>query len=157
MLFRSVAGVLAEHVAQADPDAAIAGVLPGFPRGGGGGDPMKLSREAYRAMAEALAGTDSRATAWLPHLATDLAVDDRGRGVVSLMTAQDRNEGLAEFFRGPLVSVRREPDRIHEALAAWRRVPETKALMLDYQAMWYAADDPAGQRGQEQGDRKSVV
>lgn len=146
-----VAGVLAEHVARADPKAAIAGVLPGFPLGGAFGDPMKKTRQDFRALAEALATADPRASAWLPHLVTDLAVDGKGRGVVSPMTAQDRNEGLAEFFGGPLAAVRKEPDRIREALAGWRRVPETKALMLDYQAMWYAADDPAGQRGQERG------
>jgi hypothetical protein len=146
-----VAGVLVEHVAGADKDAAIAGVQPGFPLGGGSGDPMRLPRERYRAVARDLDSADQKATSWLAHLATDLAVDDQGRGVVSLITAQDRNEGLAEFFAGPLGHVRREPDRIREALASWRRVPGSKPLMLDYQASWYAADDPAGQRGQERG------
>jgi hypothetical protein len=146
-----VAEVLAAQAAAADEEASIAGVAPGFPLGGGAGDPMRLTCEGYRALAGKMAEADPAAAAWLPHLVTDLALDDRERGIVTPFSAQDRNEGLAEFFRGPLAAVRREPERISEALRSWRRVPGTKALMLDDQAMWYAADDAAGQRGQERG------
>jgi hypothetical protein len=146
-----VAQVLADYVTTTDEKMAIAVVRPGFPLGGGHGDPMKKTREQYRVLAATTAETDPRAAAWLPHLATDLAIDNQGRGVVALITAQDRNEGLAEFFQGPLTDVRGEPGRIREALNSWRRVPGTKALMLDYQALWFAADDPAGQGRQERG------
>jgi hypothetical protein len=146
-----VAQVLADYVATTDKNTAITGVQPGFPLGGKTGDPMKKTREQYRALAAATVQTDPRAAAWLPHLATDLAVDNQGRGAVTPITAQDRNEGLAEFFKGPLTKIRDEPGRIREALSSWRRVPGTKALMLDYQALWFAADDQAGKRQQERG------
>lgn len=149
-----VVQVLADYIRQADEEASIAGVAPGFPLGGGTGDPMKKTRQDWRRQLVQQADEHGPgAAAWLPHLVTDLAVDNKGRGAVSLMTAQDRNEGLEEFFKGPLDSIRGDLGRIRirEALTSWRRVPGCRGLMLDYQALRFAADHERGKRGEERG------
>lgn len=148
-----VARQLGAIAATAADDGAIAGINPRFPlRAGSGADPMRRPRDSYRQLAAEIRELDARAAAyWLPHLLTDLAVDDSGRADLTPYTAPSGKQNLRTFFSKPLHEVRASPGRIHEALAGWRRVEGFTGEYFDHHVLNAAADDPVGRPGAESG------
>jgi hypothetical protein len=148
-----VADLLVGITAATKNGTAIPGIAAGFPpQGHGHGDPLRRPRDEYRQMAAAVGELDPRAADhWLPHLVTDLAVDNAGRAAVTPVTAQDRQASLEGLFAGALGEVRENPGRIREALAGWRRAATSMSGQFDDGAVWSAADDPQGQHGAERG------
>ncbi|MGH3408676.1 MAG: type I-G CRISPR-associated protein, Cas3-extension family [Streptosporangiaceae bacterium] len=144
---------LAAIAAAAVDDAAIAGVDPRFPlRPGAHADPMRRPRGNYRELAAEIRNLDARAADyWLPHLLTDLAVDNAGRAALTPYTAPSGKQNLRTFFSRPLEQVRANPSRIHEALAGWRRVEGFTGEYLDHHVLNSAADDPLGRTAAEKG------
>lgn len=148
-----VAAELEGITATAERDVAIAGVDPRFPlRPRKHADPMRRPREEYRELAAEIGRTDPVAAGrWLPHLITDLAIDQRGRAELTPFTAPFGKQSLRTFFAKPLDEVRHSPVRIREALTAWRRVEGFTGEYLDHHVISSAADDPLGRTGTESG------
>jgi hypothetical protein len=144
---------LAAIVAAAAKDAAIAGVNPRFPlRAGSRADPMRRPRGSYRELATEIRNIDARAADyWLPHLLTDLAVDNAGRASLTPYAAPSGKQNLRTFFSKPLEEVHANRSRIHEALAGWRRVEGFTGEYLDHHVLNSAADDPLGRTAAESG------
>ena len=144
---------LAAIVAAATDDAAIAGVDSRFPlRAGARGDPMRRPRSNYRELGAEIRNLDAYAADyWLPHLLTDLAVDNAGRAGLTPYSAPSGKQNLRTFFSKPLNEVRANPSRIHEALAGWRRVEGFTGEYLDHHVLNSAADDPLGRTAAESG------
>ena len=148
-----VAAELESITVTADKGAAIAGVDPRFPpQPGKHADPMRRPREEYRELAAEIGRNDPAAAGrWLPHLLTDLAIDQRGRAELTPFTAPFGKQSLRTFFAKPLDEVRHSPARIHEALTSWRRVQGFTGEYLDHHVISSAADDPLGRTGTENG------
>ncbi|MEY9211418.1 hypothetical protein ABH917_000864 [Thermobifida halotolerans] len=51
----------------------------------------------------------------------------------------------ATFFSKPLDAVRRNPERLHQALAGWRRLDGFTGENLDHRVIHIAADTPTGE------------
>ena len=148
-----VAAALARVATTAGKGCAIAGADPRFPLPAGTGpDPMRRPRERYRELAGQIRNIDPRAAGhWLPHLLTDLAVDQHGRADLTPFTAPSGKQNLRTFFAKPLGEVHANPSQIREALAGWRRVEGFTGEYLDHHAINSAADDPLGRTGAESG------
>ena len=115
-------------------------------------DPMRRPRGSYRELAAEIRHIDARAAGyWLPHLLTDLAVDNNGRAGLTPYAAPSGKQNLRTFFSKPLDDVRANPSRIHEALAGWRRVEGFTGEYLDHHVLNSAADDPLGRTAAESG------
>ena len=130
---------LAAIAAAAADDAAITGVDPGFPlRAGVHADPMRRPRGSYRELAAEIRHIDARAAGyWLPHLLTDLAVDNNGRAGLTPYTAPSGKQNLRTFFSKPLACRPRqsEPDtrgasRLAASRGIHRRVPRPSRPQL---------------------------
>jgi hypothetical protein len=98
-----VAAALARVAATAGKGCAIAGADPRFPLPAGtGADPMRRPRERYRDLAKEIRHIDPRAAGhWLPHLLTDLAVDQQGRAGLTPFNAPSGKQNLRTFFAKP--------------------------------------------------------
>jgi hypothetical protein len=133
-------------VALAEKETAIAGIDARFPlRAGSGADPMRRDRDSYRDLAAEIACIDPRAAEhWLPHLATDLAVDRQGRAELTPLNAPSGKQNLRTFFAKPLEEVRANPARLREALAGWRRMEGFTGEYFDHRVINSAADDALG-------------
>lgn len=148
-----IAAKLEDLVAATDDDAAIVGIDKHFPPEAGiGSDPLRRSRDRYRELVAEIGRIDRRAAElWLPHLITDLAVDQQGRADITPFSAPSGQQKLRTFFAKPLAAVRANPGRIREALVGWRRVEGFTGEYLDHRVIASAADDPLGRRGGERG------
>jgi hypothetical protein len=135
------------------PEAAVAGLDPGFPfPAGRGGDPMRQPRRDFRALLEQVQAVDPRASSqWMPCLFTDLAVDAQERAGLTPFCAPSGKQNLRTFFEKPLSAVRADPLRIQEALTSWRRVDGFTGEYLDHRVLNSAADDPTGRTSAERG------
>lgn len=133
-------------VASAAKETSIVGIDAHFPlRAGSGADPMRRHRDSYRELASEIARIDPRAVEhWLPHLVTDLAVDQQGRAELTPFNAPSGKQNLRTFFAKPLEEVRANPGRLGEALAGWRRVEGFTGEYFDHHVINSAADDPLG-------------
>lgn len=113
---------------------------------------MRRPRGNYRELAAEVRNFDAHAAEyWLPHLLTDLAVDNAGRAGLTPYTAPSGKQNLRTFFSKPMAEVRANPSRIHEALAGWRRVEGFTGEYLDHHVLNSAADDPLGRTSAESG------
>ena len=142
-----------EQLLTATPEnAAIIGIDPCFPLPAGrGGDPMRKPREMFRDLVAEIGGIDSdAASAWIPCLFTDLAVDSQGRSDLTPFCAPSGKQNLRTFFEKPLSATRRNPSRVGEALNRWRREDGFTGEYFDHHVINSAADDPGG-RSTEHG------
>ena len=148
-----IAHELTATATAAASDAAITGVDARFPlRPGVHADPMRRPRGSYRELDAEIREIDARAADhWLPHLLTDLAVDNTGRASLTPYTAPSGKQNLRTFFSKPLQAVRADPVRIHQALTGWRRVEGFTGEYLDHHVLNSAADDPLGRTAAESG------
>lgn len=144
---------LAELVATAPTGAAIVGLDPGFPLPAGAGkDPMRNPRQEYRQLDARIRHLDEHAANhWLPHLFTDLTVDRDGRAALTPFAAPRAKQNTRTFFAKSLSMVRADPDRIREALTAWRRIEGVTGEYLDYRVLNSPVDNPEGQKEAERG------
>ncbi len=144
---------LADIIAATDKDAVIVGTAPGFPlRPSAGPDPMRQPRDRYRGLAADLSRIDPQATGqWLPHLFTDLAVDNAGRAALTPFAAPRAKQSVRTFFGKSHDLVRSQPGLIREALSNWRRVEGVTGEYLDHRVLNSPVDDPRGAKAAERG------
>ena len=148
-----IAAKLEAVTAAAVDGAAIVGVDARFPlQAGKKADPMRRLRDGYRELDADVRRIDPYAAdRWLPHLLTDLAIDQQGRAALTPFSAPSGKQSLRTFFAKPLDEVRANPARIREALATWRRVEGFTGEYLDHHVINSAADDAMGRTGAESG------
>jgi hypothetical protein len=143
-----VAAALKDVVVR-NPDSVIPGVPAGFPRmkvGTKGSDPMRVGREEYRGHVETVRQSVGQvALRWQAAIATDLACDREGKVILTPFFAPSGQQTVRSFFEKPVTMVRREPERLLEALTAWRRVPGVTGEYLDHRVLRSKADHPRGE------------
>lgn len=127
-------------------DSALVGLDPRFPpHPGTGADPLRRPRDEYRQLVAQISKIDSVAgSMWLPHLVTDMAVDEKGRADNTPFAAPSGKQSWRSFFSNPLSAVRNNPAYICEALSGWRRVKGVTGEYLDHHVINSSADDPEG-------------
>lgn len=130
-------------------DIPEGGVLPDlpadFPPLGEAPDKLRLPRRELRKYATDLhAGEGAKAERWLSSLVTDISLDDKGRADISLFTAPSGKQSMRTMLTKPLVSVRRIPASLTEALVGWRRYAGVTGEYLDHRVLHDAADAPDG-------------
>jgi hypothetical protein len=147
-----MAGRLEAFIATSDEDAAIVGVDARFPpQAGTGADPLRRPRGEYRQLAQEVCQIDPiAARIWLPHLVTDMAVDQSGRSANTPFAAPSGKQNWRTFFGKPLGAVRGNPDYLREALSGWRRAEGFTGEYFDHHVLNSSADDPLG-RSAERG------
>ena len=145
--------VLVDTIAGIAEDAVIANAAPDFPkRPSTGPDPMRQPRNSFRDLAADLQRLDPQATArWLPHLFTDLAVDNAGRAALTPFAAPRAKQSVRTFFGKSQELVRSQPSLIREALSGWRRVNGVTGEYLDHRVLNSPVDDPQGSKAAERG------
>lgn len=135
-------------VAAAIPiDGALPGLPPNLPPPGEAPDKLRLPRREFANHITGLLTTATdrdEAEAWLSSLATDLAIDDKGRAAITLWAAPSGKQSMRTMLDKPLDRVRKQPDVIREALVSWRRYPEVTGEYLDIRAQFDAADAADG-------------
>jgi hypothetical protein len=143
-----LAAVLQGVVAR-NPDSVIPGVPAGFPRpkvGTKGSDPMRVGRDEYRAHVETVRQSIGQlALRWQAAIATDLARGDESKVILTPFFAPSGQQTVRSFFEKPMIMIRREPERLLEALTAWRRVPGVTGEYLDHRVLRSKADHPRGE------------
>jgi hypothetical protein len=143
-----VAAVL-QDVAARHPDSVIPGVPAGFPRpkvGTIGPDPMRVGRDEYRGHVDSVRQAAGQvALRWQAAIATDLARNEEGKVILTPFFAPNGQQTVRSFFEKSLTMVRREPERLLEALTAWRRVPGVTGEYLDHRVLRSKADHPRGE------------
>jgi hypothetical protein len=127
------------------------GCLPNAPitfpprQGQRGGDPIRVTRADYRAIAEELDDAHGgAASTWLSAIVTDLATDDAGRVARTMYSAATAKQSMRTFFENATSWVRRNPQSLFDALTSWRRVSGFFGEHLDHGAWRSTADHPAG-------------
>jgi len=148
----AIVSTLEAFVATSVMNTAIVGLDTRFPpEAGSGADPLRRSRTDYRQLvAETAAIDQTAAEVWLPHLVTDMAVDQKGRADITPFGAPSGKQNWRTFFEKPLGAVRDNPSHIREALEGWRRVDGFTGEYFDHRVINSAADDPLG-RSAERG------
>lgn len=142
-----VVGVLLRILERTPEDGYLPDVQAGFPpRAGRGADPMRVDpRERYRSFGLQMSDKGGpEALRWLAAFVTDLS-DDGGRAALSPFTALSAKMNVRTFCGNPIAAVRKQPERLHEALLHWRRQPEFMGEFLDHRAWWTPAEDPLGE------------
>lgn len=143
-----VAAALQDVVAR-NPDSVIPGAPAEFPRmkvGTRGSDPMRVGRDEYRGHVETVRQSIGHvALRWQAAIATDLACDKEGKVILTPFFAPSGQQTVRSFFEKPVTTVRREPERLLEALTAWRRVPGVTGEYLDHRVLRSKADHPRGE------------
>jgi hypothetical protein len=138
-----------QNVVVRNPDSVIPGIPAGFPRtkvGTKGSDPMRVGRDEYRRHVETVRQSVGQvALRWQAAIATDLACDKEGKVVLTPFFAPSGQQTVRSFFEKPLTLIRREPERLLEALIAWRRVPGVTGEYLDHRVLRSKADHPRGE------------
>lgn len=141
--------VALQAVAAREPDSVIPGLPAGFPRtkvGTKGSDPMRVGRDEYRGHVETVRESAGQVgLRWQAAIATDLARDKEGKVILTPFFAPSGQQTVRSFFEKPMTMVRREPERLLEALTAWRRVPGVTGEYLDHRVLRSKADHPRGE------------
>ncbi|MBT0774161.1 hypothetical protein KIH74_34770 [Kineosporia sp. J2-2] len=127
-------------------EAVVPDVPADFPPPGAAPDRLRLPRKEFRDLAEHLSQSPRAALAerWMCSLVTDLSLDEKGRGDVSLYTAHSGKQSMHTMLRAPLNFVRDNPDVLRQALIGWRRYPGVTGEYLDNQVLFDAADAQDG-------------
>lgn len=146
-----IARALQQALHSVMPGAVVPDAPADFPRAkaGSGPDPMRVTRQEFRELAEASASTPE-SQMWLSSLVTDLAVDKKGRIAISPLMAPSGQQSIRTFLATPLEATRAQPHRLHEALTHWRRVEDFTGEYLDHRVLNNSADHPTG-RSTESG------
>jgi hypothetical protein len=146
-LVRSLAKIV-----HAIPDGGVLpDTAPGFPPPGEAPDRLRLPRDRHRELADKLWRQDGeRGERWMASLVTDLSVDDRQRGDISLFTAPSGKQSMRTMLEKPLALVRANPQLLREAVTAWRRYPGVSGEYLDHRVLFDAVDASDG-RSAERG------
>jgi hypothetical protein len=143
-----IAAVLQGVVAKS-PDSVIPGVPAAFPRakvGTKGSDPMRAERAKYLAhVATVRQDAGKAALRWQAAIATDLACDREGKVILTPFFAPSGQQTVRSFFEKPVTMIRMEPQRLVEALTAWRRIPGVTGEYLDHRVLRSKADHPRGE------------
>jgi hypothetical protein len=143
-----VAAVLQE-VVDRNPDSVIPGMPAGFPRtkvGTKGSDPMRVGRDEYRGHVETIRQSVGQAALrWQAAIATDLGSDKESKVILTPFFAPSGQQTVRSFFEKPVTMVRREPERLLEAITAWRRVAGVTGEYLDHRVLRSKADHPRGE------------
>jgi hypothetical protein len=143
-----VAAVLQDVVAH-NPDSVVPGLPAGFPRskvGTRGSDPTRVGRGEYRGYVESIRQSFGQlALRWQAAIATDLACDKQGKVILTPFFAPSGQQTVRSFFEKPVTMVRSQPERVLEALTAWRRVPGVTGEYLDHRVLRSKADHPRGE------------
>jgi hypothetical protein len=143
-----VATALGDVLAR-NPDSVIPGLPAVFPQtkaGTKGSDPVRVRRDEYREHVQAVRQSVGReALRWQAAIATDLASDKEGKVILTPFFAPSGQQTVRSFFEKPVTMVRREPERLLEALTEWRRVPGVTGEYLDHRVLRSKADHPRGE------------
>ncbi len=139
-----VVETVANIVAAIPAGGALPGVPPDLPPPGEAPDKLRLPPAKLRALVQAAGSGESEIDAWLNSLVTDLALDDKGRCAISLMTAPSGKQSMRTMLEKPLAQVRETPSVLNEAVTRWRRYPGVTGEYLDHQVLFDAADAPGG-------------
>ena len=144
---------LAAIAAATADDAAIPGVVAGFPLPSGTGeDPMRRPRGSYRGFTAEIRVHRSPRRRYL----AAAPVHRPGRGPARPRRAHAvqrpaQPQNVRTFFAKSLSKVRAEPARIHEALAAWRRIEGVTGEYFDHHVLNSPADNTEGRTEAERG------
>ncbi|TCB89404.1 hypothetical protein E0H26_28075 [Micromonospora zingiberis] len=151
---RHVADDLAAIAATMTDDTVIPGLPAAFPlpkTGTKGSDPMRVARDDYPTLHDAVTELGDDAVQWLSCLITDLGHDDRGRVALTPYSAPAGQQTVRSFFGASAAHIRARPEHLLDALTAWRRITGFTGEYLDHRVLHSTADHPRGEPGSERG------
>ena len=140
-----VIGAVRAVVTGMDDDVLIPGVPSGFPEPSRrtGGDPMRVERSQFPQFARK--HDDPSKTEWIASLVTDLATDEKGRVMLSLLQAPAGKQAMETMFAKALEHLTKDPSHLTRAYTGWKRVPGFTGEYFDHRAQSNAADNPTGE------------